>query len=265
MRTVSSAWVSVGRNPVLSTMAGILLTISSAGATPLALAPGGTGAIPIYSASEGSPKGASFGAACGFFNGTPCATDVADEETTAFLIAGGSNGGGIMEVANGTGINPYGASDVAFGLFVGGPAAANVTSVTISGLAGYSTAVEACSPTNLTCSPNAAGIAARSANGDSITFSDLPAVQTEPCPVTACTTATYSDIYFIYTNAPSSALIDPENLVVMFADGSSSGYDGLGLTAASVPEPATLSLFGLGLAGIGFLRRRKKNQAIPRE
>lgn len=57
-------------------------------------------------------------------------------------------------------------------------------------------------------------------------------------------------------------MIDPANLVVTFADGSSAGYDGLGLRAASVPEPATLSLFGLGLAGIGFLRRRKKNQAI---
>jgi PEP-CTERM motif len=28
---------------------------------------------------------------------------------------------------------------------------------------------------------------------------------------------------------------------------------------ASVPEPATLSLLGLGLAGVGFLRKRKRN------
>jgi PEP-CTERM motif len=31
------------------------------------------------------------------------------------------------------------------------------------------------------------------------------------------------------------------------------------LGSASVPEPATLSLFGLGIAGVGFMRRRKKN------
>ena len=38
--------------------------------------------------------------------------------------------------------------------------------------------------------------------------------------------------------------------------------DAMNVTVAAVPEPATYALMGLGLAGIGFLRRRQAKQPL---
>ena len=39
------------------------------------------------------------------------------------------------------------------------------------------------------------------------------------------------------------------------------GLDGVSVRVVPVPEPATIALFGAGLAGLGALRRRRKAKA----
>jgi hypothetical protein len=49
--------------------------------------------------------------------------------------------------------------------------------------------------------------------------------------------------------------------VVTFRGADSFAFDNVRFEAASVPEPATLALFGAGLAGLGALRRRRTAKA----
>lgn len=56
-----------------------------------------------------------------------------------------------------------------------------------------------------------------------------------------------------------SALTDPVHLRFTASGGDNIGMllDNVRLTAVSVPEPGTLGLLGLGLAGLGFARRKR--------
>ena len=76
-------------------------------------------------------------------------------------------------------------------------------------------------------------------------------------------------VYWDQNNGPSEALenfanvppVDPCGRTLPAAPTCSETFEILGPNGPSnsVPEPATLTLFGIGLVGVGLMRRRKKN------
>jgi len=62
-------------------------------------------------------------------------------------------------------------------------------------------------------------------------------------------------------SATSQVTLIQDSISITGCQNASGGYDqgvDIGSGGQTIPEPATLTLFGLGLAGLGFARRRKK-------
>jgi hypothetical protein len=251
--------LSSGAAGLAAILAGGLVT-----AAPLVLEPGGTGPVPIYDGRVPTTT-TLLNSKCGYFDGSSCPSpgaSLAALQSTGEAILASS--GGFIEAAGTTLLNPFGSKDVAFGFIFGGTQAPMITSATLSGLADYSTSVEACGPifgaALAGCAVGSAGTATRSGGtGNSVTFAGLGQIL---IPQGIGRPAT--DGYVVFTNAPVSALIDPNNFSVV-VDGATLEFTGFGLTPPSsggggtgAPEPATLGLLGLGLLGMQLVQRVRR-------
>ena len=194
-----------------------------------------------------------------YTGGTPSYTQLGTPDFQSAIIStsgGPSTTINFVEVAfTSSTIDPYGPNAVSF---VVGVMSSSSDSLTLSmpGFTGYATQLETCAFSGLTgsisnCAGTGAGTVSRSGDGSTLTFDSMGLSLVNGTSVYA------SNVYGIFTNATSftdpagEVCVSSDNCFVFATLGPS------GPTTSSVPEPASFALLGLGLIGIGFMRRKR--------